>query len=653
MTLFRPDDTHPAVPPPGFRGLDGDAAVRRHEAEDGEGAGGRTVREMLAPWLPILARLSVPPQVAAGMARRALAADTRFIHELLLSQAVTETALFRALAAELDLAFLDTVDPGAILVAQGRRLESLRTRQGLRLVLIEREDGTTVHLLADPLVDPAVLRRLLAGNPRLRGDLCVTAPSILRAAVMERSSARLLFDAQHGLLLRSPEFSARTVVSAWQGASAAAVVLVFALLAWLAPAATTLALEFAASSVFIACIGLRLLAWGAAAPPRPLRPLPVDTAQLPVYSVLVALHRESEVVPQLLAALGRLEWPRSRLEIKLVCEADDAETLDALRRYRLRPEMEVVLVPPALPRTKPKALAYALPLCSGDYVTLYDAEDRPDPLQLVEAWQHFQQASPQVACLQAPLVVTNNRASALSAMFAFEYAALFRAILPWLARRGLVVPLGGTSNHFRRAALEEVGGWDAFNVTEDAELGIRLARYGYRTEVIARPTFEEAPETVAVWLPQRIRWFKGWMQTWLVHMREPAALWREIGPASFLVMQIMSLGMVASALFHPFFLGSVLYGTGALFFGAWGGADLAILLVGLGNVLAGYCAFIVLGLATLTPHEKARPVTLALLTPFHWMMLSLAAWVALWEIYRRPHHWSKTPHGDAARRGRS
>ena len=167
------------------------------------------------------------------------------------------------------------------------------------------------------------------------------------------------------------------------------------------------------------------------------------------------------MLPQLLAALGRLQWPRSRLEIKLVCEADDIDTLEALKALPLEPCMEVVLVPPGLPRTKPKALSYALPLCSGEIVTLYDAEDRPDPLQLIEAWQRFSQEGPELACLQAPLVITNGEVGAVPLMFAFEYAGLFRGLLPWLGRRRLMLPLGGTSNHFRRAVLDEVGGWDS------------------------------------------------------------------------------------------------------------------------------------------------------------------------------------------------
>jgi len=208
--------------------------------------------------------------------------------------------------------------------------------------------------------------------------------------------------------------------------------------------------------------------------------------------------------------------------------------------------------------------------------------------------------------------------------------------------------------HFRRTALDEAGGWDAYNVTEDAELGIRLARYGYRTGVITRPTWEDAPETFPVWLPQRIRWFKGWMQTCLVHMREPVSLWREIGPASFLAVQVMSLGMIVSALFHPVFVGSILYGLAKLAMaGEFSRSDAVIGAVALGNVVVGYAAFIALGLVTLSGIEKPRPLVFVVLTPVYWLLLSLAAWAALWEIYRRPHHWSKTPHRKPSRQAGS
>ena len=600
---------------------------------------------LLAAWMPILERLAVSRDEAGAAAMRAQAAGTSFVEELLASGCVPEVRLFQAIADELGVTFMAAVDPASILADEKRRLASLGLRRGLRMVRMHDAGGAGVHLVADPAIDLTRLRWHLARTPHLRASLRIAPPSALRAAVLARSSPRLLFDAQHRLHLHSPEFSARTVLSAWQGASAATCALVLLFSAWLAPFATMLAVHCVASVGFLACVALRFLAWTSAEPLRLRRLRPVDPARQPVYSVLVALYREKEIVPQLLAALGRLQWPRARLEIKLVCEADDDETLQALRAHRLPPGMELVLVPPGLPRTKPKALAYALPLCSGEFVTLYDAEDRPDPLQLVEAWQRFCEEPDDLACLQAPLVVTNGGAGALASMFSFEYAALFRGLLPWLAGRMLVLPLGGTSNHFRRAALDAVGGWDGYNVTEDAELGVRLARYGYRTGILSRPTYEDGPETLAVWLPQRIRWFKGWIQTWLVHMREPAALWRELGPASFLAMQIMALGMVLSALMHPLFAGSVLYALARL---AWAGGiaghEVAVAAIGLANIAVGYAAFIVLGLTTLTPAEKTRPLTFVALTPLYWLLLSAAAWAALWEIYRRPHHWSKTPH---------
>jgi cellulose synthase/poly-beta-1,6-N-acetylglucosamine synthase-like glycosyltransferase len=604
-------------------------------------------------WRPVLARLSLPRELAEAVARRARATGTHFAVELLASGAVDENRLFSAIADELGLRFIAKVEPGLLLEDHARRLGALGARHGMRIAMMRQPDGTVAHLIADPALDLAMLARVLRRSPALRAGLLVAPPGALRCALIARSEKRLLFDAQHALLLRSPEFCAKTVVTAWQGAAVVAALAAFLVALWLAPLATMLAFELGASLGFAACVALRLLAWREARPPRLKRPPPADPAQQPVYSVLVALYRESAVLPQLLASLARLQWPRSKLEIKLVCEADDAETLAALRGLRLQPNMEVVLVPPGLPRTKPKALAYALPLCSGQFVTLYDAEDRPHPDQLLEAWRRFRDAPEEIACLQAPLVVANGGAGALPATFSFEYAALFRGLVPWLARRGLVLPLGGTSSHFRRAALEEVGGWDAYNVTEDADLGLRLARYGYRTGVIAHPTYEDAPGTLAVWLPQRIRWFKGWTQTWLVHMREPRLLWRELGPASFLAMQVMSLGMIVSALVHPFFVGSILYALAKLALaGSLASGEAVLAGIGLANIAAGYGAFIALGLATLLAVEKPRPLVFILLTPVHWLLLSAAAWAALWEIYRRPHHWSKTPHGRPSGRPR-
>jgi cellulose synthase/poly-beta-1,6-N-acetylglucosamine synthase-like glycosyltransferase len=206
------------------------------------------------------------------------------------------------------------------------------------------------------------------------------------------------------------------------------------------------------------------------------------------------------------------DWPRDRLDIKLVLEAGDRATVAAIRRRVASASYEIVIVPPIGPRTKPKALSYALAFARGEFVTVYDAEDRPHPLQLREAHAAFCRAGRDLACLQSSLVIDNGETSWLARLFTIEYAALFDGLLPALAKLGMPLPLGGTSNHFRRAALEAVGGWDPFNVTEDADLGIRLARFGYRAATIALPTLEEAPADLGPWIRQRTRWFKGWMR---------------------------------------------------------------------------------------------------------------------------------------------
>ncbi len=600
---------------------------------------------LVQEWLPLCRRLTLPTAMLPEIAENALRNDTGFLIELLASGLVEEEAAFRALAAELGLEYLATIAPQQLIQHDYRSRASLGARYGGPLAMVERPNGGHDHVLARADISLATIRARLSQSPGIISRLRIAAPSTLRAAIIAQSRDALLFGAQHDLFVRMPDLSARSVISGWQGVCVGLFLASFPVCVFLDPTLTLLLVQAFASTAFLACVMVRILAVGVARPLRPSALPPVVPADQPVYSVLVALYKEREVIPQLLTALGRLQWPRSKLEIKLVCEADDHETLSALRDQQLRPWVEVVEVPPGLPRTKPKALNYALPLCSGEFVTLYDAEDRPHPLQLVEAWQRFKDNSDDLACVQAPLVVTNAGASFFSRMFAFEYSGLFRGLLPMLSQYGLVLPLGGTSNHFRRSALIEVGGWDGYNVTEDADLSLRLKRLGYRTSTIEYPTYEDGPEEWHVWLPQRIRWFKGWIQTWLVHMRAPLRLLRELGVPSFLTAQILFAGMIVSAMVHPVLVAAVLYVptklaiTGGISFG-----EAVAATVGMANILIGYGAFILLGWMTLTLREKASLLSIILMTPVYWMLLSIAAWLAVWEIYRRPHHWNKTPH---------
>jgi cellulose synthase/poly-beta-1,6-N-acetylglucosamine synthase-like glycosyltransferase len=604
---------------------------------------------LLREWNAVIARLQLSRAVALSIAHRAIENETGFAREAIASGRVAEASFFQAIAHELGLLFLGRIDPDQVHMAAEERLAGLARLGGPPLTLLTLRSGQTLHVIARPDIDFGTLQRQLREHPGIAERIAIASPSVLRSAIVRRSSQRLLFDAQNAHALGSPDLSARTVVTGRQGLYVGVLTAMLLVGLSIFPLETILVIHLIAALTFLACIVLRVLALRDAKPipPRYLQAGPTD--EMPVYSVVVALYREREIVPQLLVALGKLQWPRSKLEIKLVCEADDRDTLAALRAHRLHPCIEIIEVPPAMPRTKPKALAYALPLCSGEFITLFDAEDRPDPNQLIAAYSRFKRSSNHLACLQAPLQITNAPSGILPAMFAFEFAGLFRGLLPFLARLGLPLPLGGTSNHFRRSALLEVGGWDPYNVTEDADLGVRLARYGYRVGIMRNPTLEDAPERLRDWLPQRIRWFKGWMQTWLVHMRHPVLLWRELGAASFLTMQIIFAGMILSALVHPLFFVTVIYAAVTIAqTGEIASLEARLAIIAFIALLLGYAAFIVLGWRSLAKRERPSLAKVIMLTPLHWLLLSVAAWVALAELYWRPHHWHKTPHRRAS-----
>ena len=306
---------------------------------------------------------------------------------------------------------------------------------------------------------------------------------------------------------------------------------------------------------------------------------------------------------------------------------------------------ELIEIPKSHPLTKPKACNFALPFVRGEYLVVYDAEDIPEPSQLRLALEHFSRGDEKLACLQARLNFFNWRENWLTRQFALEYAMFFDLILPTLVRLGLPVPLGGTSTHFRTDILRRVGGWDPYNVTEDADLGLRLARDGYRCEVLSSTTFEEANCQLTNWLRQRSRWLKGWMQVYLVCMRHPIRLWRQIGTAGFAGFQILIGGTIISALAHPLVVGMMitlssrpaddwlLSGTNLLL---W--FNLSVLLLGYGlSFLSGIAAAL----------ARRRPSLLLQvpLMPVYWALSTVAALKAINQLIREPHYWEKTVHG--------
>lgn len=467
--------------------------------------------------LNILRMIGVPPGRALKYLRDAEENGTTIQQEILLDRQVDQNRYFKSLAREIGLRFLDRVDSEYLVPVAGTLAAQMARAADARLVGCRQANGGLLYLVSPDLQTLPALRDFSRRHASFASQVAIVAPEILRAAIVSCADRDLLGISANELYLSQPEMSARATGTMPQGLAIGLVMALIPVALFLEPSTTVAFIHLASSSFFLSCVAVRLLAYGSAGTRKISFERPKNSADLPVYSVLVALYREEEVIGQLLVALGRLRWPRAKLDIKLVCEADDQATIDAIRLHEPLTSVELVIVPPGGPRTKPNALAYALKQARGEFVVLYDAEDRPHPDQLLEAYALFRTSGQDLACLQAPLVVANWSHNALSALFAFEYAALFRGLLPWLASKKLVIPLGGTSNHFRRDALLSVSGWDPYNVTEDADLGVRLARLGYRTGVINAPTLEDAPEDLSIWIRQRTRWFKGWMQSTLVH----------------------------------------------------------------------------------------------------------------------------------------
>jgi len=421
-----------------------------------------------------------------------------------------------------------------------RRFDRLRTYARQRLAPWRRDGARLLFLTARPT----------GAAP----DIPVT-DAALAAALRREFANALTAAAVNGLAECAPAESARRVVTAPQAAGAALAVLVIVALAIAAPRAVAGAFVAVIAAAFTVMIAVRVGLAAIAAAPRPARTRRrLEDEDLPTVTILVPLFREAPALAGLVASLARLDYPAHKLDIKLLLEAGDEPTIAEARRLDRDEGLDLVIVPPSAPQTKPKACNYALPTARGDLLVIYDAEDEPEPSQLRLAAETFAAADHNLACVQARLNFYNADENWLTRLFTLEYCLWFDHLLPALDRLGAPVPLGGTSNIFRTEALIEAGGWDPYNVTEDADLGLRLARRGWKTAVIDSTTYEEANCRLPNWLRQRSRWMKGFMQTWLVHRRgAPAAAaggWRTV-----LSVDLFIGGAVAAALANPFLWG--------------------------------------------------------------------------------------------------
>ena len=469
-----------------------------------------------------------------------------------------------------------------------------------------------------------------------------------------RSHGRVLVQrAVAGLMKARPEWSAKTGLAAWQ-AYFAAVAGGFACGGILVSPREALTLSaFGLSLFFLLAIVLRLAALLNLLLPRKGKqqhqPLLRDN-ELPRYTVFVPLYKEVDILPHLAKALSKLDYSASqaRHQDRAGGRGYGPPSKRGSVRFTFQAMWDLIVVPDRQPRTKPKALNYALQFATGDLAVIYDAEDRPEPGSAPQSRNPIPPcfAGTWPACKPVSTISTPARTGS-SRQFTIEYATLFRGLLPLFSRFGLPLPLGGTSNHFRIGVLRELGAWDPYNVTEDADLGMRLHRAGYGAETLNSTTYEEACCKSVPWVKQRTRWLKGWMQTFGVHMRAPLATLRETGLTGFLTFHAYFAGIIVSSLAHPLFylvlahdaLQGTLFKRGATL------QDDILLTIAVTNFIAGYGVNVALGAASLTGSRHKGLWLHAIFIPIYWLYVSAAAYRASWQLVWAPFYWEKTEHG--------
>lgn len=588
----------------------------------------------LPPEIGFLLAQGVPYATLERAAVLARKCGTDAATALLNNGLIGEEAFYRALARTLGTAFLT----GAIPLAEETRYPDAIAKGAAPL-------GAQSKDLVVAAPRGHAIARLIEASAAMAAVPAITTPTRLRQAVFAHHAGAIAEAASDGLMRAHPAWSCRPGAQPCDLALAGLALLLCLVLAR-QPNGIGLCLLAATQIAILAMLCVRIAALAVRAPLDPEDQRRLSDDALPVYTILVALYREARVVPRLIHSLSKLDYPAAKLDIKFLLEADDTETAAAFAAAPMPARFEVVVVPDGLPRTKPRALNAALPLARGDLLVVYDAEDVPDPGQLRAAATLFAMAPANMAAIQGRLVVDNFADGWLQRFFAIEYTALFDVLGPALARWRMPTPLGGTTTHFRTHVLRELHGWDSWNVTEDADLGMRLALAGYRVGDLPSATFEEAPEKLKVWIKQRTRWMKGFLQTSFTHGRHPLATLRRLGPLQGLFAITLLPGTVASALCYPFltiaFLCDCVLGNPSL-----EGVPLATLTEHGARMIfvGGVVAMLVPGALGCIRRGWWELLPWVLLLPLFFLLVSLAAWLAVFELARHPHRWNKTEHG--------
>jgi len=371
----------------------------------------------------------------------------------------------------------------------------------------------------------------------------------------------------------------------------------------------------------------------------------IKDEDLPIYTIHLPVFKESEVIQKLVWNLNNLDYPIEKLDAKLLIESDDDMTYNAIKNMVFPTNFEPIIIPYAQPKTKPKACNYGLYFSKGKYLTIYDAEDIPDSDQLKQTNRLFEKLPDEYIAIQCALNYFNKSENFLTKMFTLEYSYWFDYMLPGLDSLRIPIPLGGTSNHFKFDKLMELGGWDGFNVTEDADLGLRCYAKDYKITVLDSTTYEEANNDFFNWIRQRSRWIKGYMQTYLVHMRNPIKLYKSIGARGFFGFQFFIGGTVFTFLTYPILLLFLLiYVTFKsewieLLFPDW------LVIISLVNFTLGNLIMIYTNMIAIFKRSSYSLMLYAIANPVYWLMHSISAYKGLHQLITKPFYWEKTNHG--------
>jgi cellulose synthase/poly-beta-1,6-N-acetylglucosamine synthase-like glycosyltransferase len=560
---------------------------------------------------------------------------------------VPEEAVAGALAEQLRLPLVDVSklqpEPDALALVP----EPVARRH--RFVPLAISDHVLYLAMSDPLDDDAVseLRR----HTRLPIRIVIASRPGIELLLQRTYAARYVRVATADLLNRSPDESAYRVLTWPQRAGFTAVLVVFGLFLVYSPVNTIIAfnvlsvLFYTSFSLYKFRMIYDALGHTFELPVTEEEIAALDERELPVYTIMIPLYREAAVLPKLAESISQLDYPPSKLDVKLILEEDDLETQAAIKALALPPHFKVVIVPDAQPKTKPKACNYALIQAEGKYVVIYDAEDRPDSDQLKKIVVAYSKAEERIVCIQCKLNYYNRDQNLLTRWFTIEYSSWFDLFMPGLDAADSPIPLGGTSNHLVRDKLIELGAWDPFNVTEDADLGVRLHKFGYKTAIVDSTTYEEANSDLYNWIRQRSRWVKGYIQTWLVHMRHPVKLGRQMGWRSWWSFQFVIAGTFVGFLLNPFYwvLTTLWLATQAGFIRVL--FPSFVYFAAAAGLYIGNFVFTYINVAGVLRRGYPELVKYALLSPLYWALMSVGAYKGLFQLFYRPFYWEKTVHG--------